>query len=180
MLKKTQNQQFIKIIMDHLNSKDPDNFKQVCKDISEIQKLSNIRKKKLGGNADGNSRKDVVLANSEIRPCKTCGMKHVGVCRLKSASNEKSGKKHSGCGKDGVLGADCWKCHPEKAPVWFKRRSAKGGATASKVEITIVSMDQQDFLSSSLKQHSERAGIIAAGIIANTNAAQASCQMSIH
>ena len=41
MLKKTQNQQLMKIIMDHLKSKDPNNFEQVCNDISEIQKLSN-------------------------------------------------------------------------------------------------------------------------------------------
>jgi hypothetical protein len=40
MLKKIQNQQFVKIIMDHLKSKDSDNFEQVCKDISEIQKLT--------------------------------------------------------------------------------------------------------------------------------------------
>jgi hypothetical protein len=146
MLKKTQNQQFIKIIMDHLKSSTPDNFEQVCKDISEIQKLSNIGRKKHGGNADAKSGKEVVLANSEIKPCKTCGKKHGGVCRLKSASSEKSGKKCSGCGKEGVLEADCWKCHPEKAPVWFKKRSGNGGVTASNVEITLASLDQQDFV----------------------------------
>ena len=42
MLKKTQNQQFIKIIMDHLKGSQNDNFEQVCREISEIQKLSNI------------------------------------------------------------------------------------------------------------------------------------------
>ena len=41
--------------------------------------------------------------------------------------------------------ADCWKCHPEKAPVSFKKRSGKGGVTASNVEITLVSLYQQDF-----------------------------------
>ena len=96
MLKKIQNQQFVKIIMDHLKSKDSDNFEQVCKDISEIQKLSNIEEKKLGGNADTKSGKKVVLVNSELKPCKTCGKKHGGVCRLKSSSNEKSGKKCRG------------------------------------------------------------------------------------
>ena len=79
MLKNTQNQQFIKIIMDHLKSKDPDNFEQVCKDISEIQKLNNIGKKKSGGSADAKSGKEVVLANYEIPTCKTCGKHHKGV-----------------------------------------------------------------------------------------------------
>jgi hypothetical protein len=76
------------------------------------------------------------LVNSELKPCKTCGKKHGGVCRLKSSSNEKSGKN---------VEADCWKCHPEKAPVSFKKRSGKGAVTASNVEITLVSLYQQDF-----------------------------------
>ena len=148
MLKKTQNQQLMKIIMDHLKSKDPNNFEQVCKEISEIQKLSNIGKKKIGGSADANSGKEVVLASTEIPPCKNCAKRHKGVCnKLKSTSSDKSWKQCSGCVKEGILEAeaDCWKCHPEKAPVWFKKQSRKGGFTASNVEITLKSLEQQDF-----------------------------------
>jgi hypothetical protein len=101
MLKKTQNQQFIKIIMDHLKGSQNDNFEQVCREISEIQKLSNIGKKKLGSTADVKAGKEVVLANADIPACKTCGKRHKRVCnKLKSTSSDKSGKKCSGCGKE--------------------------------------------------------------------------------
>jgi hypothetical protein len=73
MLKKTQKQQYIKIIMDHLKGSQSDNFEQVCREISEIQKLSNIGKKKLGGTTDAKSGKEVVLASADIPACKTCG-----------------------------------------------------------------------------------------------------------
>jgi hypothetical protein len=150
MLKKTQNQQFIKIIMDHLKSSQNDNFEFVCKEISEIQKLSNIGKKKVNGTSDAKNGKEVVLANTEVAACKTCGKRHKGVCnKLKSTSTDKSGdksgKKCSGCGKEGILEADCWKCHPDKAPAWFKKKGAKNGVTASNVEVTLVSLEEQDF-----------------------------------
>jgi hypothetical protein len=129
-----------------LKGSQDDNFEQVCREISEIQKLSNIGKKKLDGATDAKSGKEVVLASADIPACKTCGKRHMGVCnKLKATSSNKSGKKCSGCRKEGVLEADCWKCHPDKAPAWFKKKSGKGGVTASNVEMTLASLEEQDF-----------------------------------
>ena len=70
-----------------------------------------------------------------------------GVCnKLKATSSDNSEKKCSGCGKEGVLETDCWKCHPDKAPALFKKKSGKGGVTASNAEITLASLKEQDFV----------------------------------
>lgn len=142
--KKCKSSVYVKMILDHIKT-NACNFEEIMDDVTEIQRSS-----KAFGDEDARKKEKEVALNAvgggdgkTKCPVNGCNGYHKkSECpKLKA---EKDKKKCSGCGKQGIDEKDCWKCHPDKAPEWWKNQRKKNVA-GSNVEITLACLERQDF-----------------------------------
>jgi len=158
MAKKVGNSTFANLIITHLNSPNPDDLEELCNEISAIQRLTRTT-----GAEKKSTDKEVSLASTSGSfkgPCNRCkkftGFKAVD-CPCKNNNNSGSGggggnnnnvnTKCNHCGGNHKENR-CWKKHPEKAPTWYKEKSANREASNADIEITMAQLNldqEQDF-----------------------------------
>jgi hypothetical protein len=157
MAQKNNDASYARLILDELKSDSP-NFDRLCNDISEIQRL--MRSESTGYS----NNKEVHLSSVGGKglfkgKCRNCGK----VCRFKAYQYKKQrGEMHGGCmngddegntnngssnktcnfcGLKGHKESGCFKKFPEKAPAWFKEKSAKTKSASLNVEVSLMSLD---------------------------------------
>lgn len=140
--KKCRSAMYVKMILDHIRyahaGMSTMDFEKIMDDITEIQRTS-----KSFGDDGRKQEKEVALnaVNDDGATKLKCPVNGCNGYHKKSDcpkfKAEKAKKKCTGCGKQGIDEKDCWKCHPEKAPEWWKNQRKKNVA-GSNVEITLA------------------------------------------
>ena len=145
------------MILDELKTNSPD-FDELCNSVSKIQRLTR------SGNRGCTGDKEVHLSSvdgegtfkGKCRNCgKVCGFKvkkckkrkgelHSGCNNGDSEGNTNSGgssKTCNFCGLEGHKEAGCFTKFPEKAPTWYKEKTAKDESVVSSIEVSLASLN---------------------------------------
>ena len=132
MARKVTSATYTKMIIDHMVATTPNNFQELCNQISTVQRLVGV------SNSNGKKK------NSE---------KEIAVVGTETADKKKSGKNVicNHCHKKGHVEADCWKKHPEKILQWVRDKQAKraekekSASETGGVEVVVASIEGSDF-----------------------------------
>ena len=159
MAHKNHDTSYARLILDKLKSTSPD-FDGLCNSVSKIQRLTK------SGSRGHSIEKEVHLSSIDGKgtfkgKCRNCGKacgfkakeckKHKGELHGGRSNGESEGNTNNGgsgktcnfCGLKGHKETGCFKKFPEKAPAWFKEKTAKAESAASSVEVTLASLNPE-------------------------------------
>ena len=127
LAKQVTSSTYVSMIVNHLKAKTADDLEELCRDISEIQRLSKTTDGNGGNQGQDQKEKEVLLTGTDFKgTCSYCDKKAGHKCKDCPERKKKMGElKCTGCGKLGHTKSNFWKAHPEKALQWMKDTSKK-------------------------------------------------------